>query len=538
MKIFFYIIIFTNILSFSVLAKKKLCVITVHGYGEYKDFYKGKLNSCTQNGAHVIYMGLKGFGPAEFLQPASAADWTRQIKAQVALARQSCEKVTLLGNSTGGALALNHAMNESLPPYNIDGLFLINPALNSPIARGVCEGAKLTSAILGPFSNLGFILGEVAAYHFRKKNKNIPKSSVVGRSRLACSVNNISKNMMKNYLTEAGPPCPQCSASVASINFDMQIQSAQNTYLPKIGYNISKRMPFSLVYSRGDKVTSGFVTERLTKQPGNGIDLLHISGKSVHNQVLSNSKQNEKLRNFCCKKEFNLNCKPFRRLPRRLPKKSVLFPYQSDNASSSMESNDFSAFGNSLSISKVNNNKNSVINPAAKSKVVKGYILKNHRLGLSTKGPAELTSSVGFGVKGSQFRKNSIVNGDLSQLREKIVKGQREINSSLFSPSKLYQGVAAIEDYVHIKNISKNSTQFCQLAYCPPSAISYFHKDREMSNLKKSDPSFFYTIGRNIKLRTKYKNQRNQTLKTLKPFVHDIQKIDLDAANFKPSSEK
>lgn len=534
MNRYFYIIISISILSFSALAKKKLCVIAIHGYSEYKDLYKGKLDSCTQNGAHVIYMGLKGFGPAEVVHPASAADWIKQVKFQVALARQSCEKVTLLGNSTGGALALNHAMNESLPPYNIDGLFLINPALNSPVAKAACEGAKLASNILGPFANLGFILAEVATNHFNKNKKNALKGAVVGRSRLACSVDNISKHMMQNYLTIASPPCPQCSASMASINADTQIKSAQNAYFPKIGYNISKRMPFSLIYSRGDETVSGLVTEKLTKQPGNAIDSLHISGKNVHNQVLSSNAQVEKLRNFCCKKEFNLNCGPANQ---PAPVQETSSQSSSSNANFSIkQSGSFSykepsvyggspAYGGSPTakgFSKVSSDykKNSAVSPSAKSKVAKSA--------LGAKGSAELASGAGAISKAGQFQKNNIVNNNLSQLRKKIVKGQKEINSSVFSSSKLYKDIDAIEDYAHIKNISRNSTQFCQLAYCPSSANSYFQKDKEISSLTKSDPNFFYTIDHNTNLRTQYKNQRSQTLKALKPFVQDIQKINLD----------
>ncbi|MBE8221352.1 MAG: hypothetical protein HAW60_01325 [Bdellovibrionales bacterium] len=537
MKLIFLIIIFISIFCQSSFSKKKLCVIAIHGYGQYKNFYKGKLNACSQNGAHIIYMGLKGFGPAEIIQSASAADWSRQIQAQVASARQSCEKVTLLGNSTGGALALSHAMNASFPPYNIDGLFLINPALNSPTAKLACEGSKLATSILGPFSDLGHILGEVAIKYFAKKKKNIAKGSTIGRVKLACSVNDISKHMMQNYLTEAKPPCNNCSASVASANFDAHIQSAQKAYLPKIGYNLSKKMPFSLVYSRNDEVVSGFITEKLISQRGNNIDSMNIKGKNVHNQVLSDTKQRKKLRNFCCKKEFNLNCsqfaKPTSAKPSALPLRT---PIQSFKLSNTFPtgSNKFSGIGHKKPVAKI------AINNKVEKKVVKNnkFISGNKKSGkLSGALSGKLASNLTRRLSVNKFKKNNITNSDLSKLRTKIVKGHRKINTSLFSSSKFYQPVIAIEDYVHIKSVNRNSVKFCQLAHCPPSATNYFQKNNKMTNVVKSDSRFFYTIKTNAKLRNKYKNKRNQTLKSLKPFVIDIQKITVDKRTIKTGTQ-
>lgn len=529
MKVIFTLI-FITIFSFYAVAKKKLCVIAIHGYGQYQDLYKGKLNACTKNGARVIYMGLKGFGPTDLLTKASAADWIRQVKKQVALARQSCVKVTLLGNSTGGALALNHAINESQVPYNIDGLFLLNPALNSPASRATCEVAKTATSILGKWSNFGFVLAELVTGYLREKKKSGLRGAVVGRSRLACSVDDISKHMMQNYLTEARPSCPQCT--LTSTNRNTQIISAQMTHFPKIGLELSKKMPFSLIYSRGDKIVSGSITGKLIANPKNTIDSLHISGPDVHNQILQSTKQKNKLRNFCCRKEFNLNCKKF--VDNNPVKNSgtVLSSLKKiissgkktqNNLTNSAPNNNFDNLSNYKNIKSKNNKA-----PTQKGKVTaKQLETINAKLNsINVKVGLSATNKI-TDISANNFNKNNTDNKDLFNLREKIIRGKKNINPVLFTKLQPYQSAKAIKDYTRIKNVSKNSTKFCTLAYCPSSYTKYFEENKKMFSLSQSDPKFFNTIKDNHKVRAKYQNQRSQTLKALNPFVKDIQKIQI-----------
>lgn len=81
-----------------------------------------------KQGYNVISLRLKGHNEKQpdALDSVTAEDWLQQVFDVYDLAEQLGQKITLMGHSTGGLLALNLALEK---PKNIDKVILISPAI-------------------------------------------------------------------------------------------------------------------------------------------------------------------------------------------------------------------------------------------------------------------------------------------------------------------------------------------------------------------------------------------------------------------------
>lgn len=114
-------------------------VVIVHGYGGSIADYRVLAQLLNADGYSVFGLRLAGHGQGqEALRHSTLSDWQSSVAQGIALARQTCRQIFIIGSSFGGVLSLDYASSDR----NIAGLILVNTAL-SYSGAGVFQGLAL-----------------------------------------------------------------------------------------------------------------------------------------------------------------------------------------------------------------------------------------------------------------------------------------------------------------------------------------------------------------------------------------------------------
>lgn len=124
-------------------ARTPLVFIFIHGlYGAPAQFER-QADYAAAFGMNSLTLTLAGHGD-QYAQAKKVdyADWIEETGRAVKLARALGERVVIVGQSTGGMLAVGQALRD---PRSIDGIVLLEPAIEVPplLRLGLCVGKLL-----------------------------------------------------------------------------------------------------------------------------------------------------------------------------------------------------------------------------------------------------------------------------------------------------------------------------------------------------------------------------------------------------------
>lgn len=113
--------------SYGRLKKHKKGILLIHGLYDSPYSFRNFADSLVDNCILVRTVLLKGHGtvPGDLIN-ARLEHWQEQVKFAISTLLQDCDEVYIGGYSTGGALALDYAINNK---EQIKGLLLFNPCL-------------------------------------------------------------------------------------------------------------------------------------------------------------------------------------------------------------------------------------------------------------------------------------------------------------------------------------------------------------------------------------------------------------------------
>lgn len=110
--------------------RSPVAVLIIHGLYNNSSQFSLELLKFQAMGFNTISVTLPGHGPKSHQHTTvTYLDWIDEVARAYRLAEQLGEKVLIMGQSTGGLLALNQAL---VSPEKVAGLILIEPALRVP----------------------------------------------------------------------------------------------------------------------------------------------------------------------------------------------------------------------------------------------------------------------------------------------------------------------------------------------------------------------------------------------------------------------
>jgi pimeloyl-ACP methyl ester carboxylesterase len=142
---------YKNIYLFAKSQKHKapFVIVYLHGLGVGPYQYATIANRLEHKGVNQILMRLAGHGK-EPRPVFTRSQWYREVRKILLEAKRYGEKTIVVGQSTGGILAIREAILE---PNLIDGLVLIEPAIKvkSYLDAAGCVGSSLYNNLYQPF---------------------------------------------------------------------------------------------------------------------------------------------------------------------------------------------------------------------------------------------------------------------------------------------------------------------------------------------------------------------------------------------------
>lgn len=156
----------TGLLSVDQSRKAEVVAVFLHGlYGSKTQFESYSLR-LMDYGIPSVRLTLPGHDhDADRSETVTVTDWRNRVREVIDLVRPHAKHLILVGQSTGGALALIEASERT----SVDALWLIEPALRvRPLAGvGSCVMSSITSDMRN-FKLLGSLVGQVYNEHTPK----------------------------------------------------------------------------------------------------------------------------------------------------------------------------------------------------------------------------------------------------------------------------------------------------------------------------------------------------------------------------------
>lgn len=156
----------TGLLSVDHSRKAEVVAVFLHGlYGSKTQFESYSIR-LMDFGIPSVRLTLPGHDhDADRSEVVTVVDWKNRVREVVDLVRPHAKHLILVGQSTGGALALIEASERA----NVDALWLIEPALRvRPLAGvGACVMSSITSDMRN-FKLLGSLVGQTYKDHTPK----------------------------------------------------------------------------------------------------------------------------------------------------------------------------------------------------------------------------------------------------------------------------------------------------------------------------------------------------------------------------------
>lgn len=236
--------------------KAELGYVFIHGLWGNRNQFRKWADDVASAGHNAFLLGLPGHDEDRKNSEATRHDWKKEVRAAVLLAKQTSKNVVVVGQSTGGILAVQQAIEN---PQSVDGLILIEPAF-------LVKTTPLLGACVGQF--------------FVKETKNLePLASKLGHPtqdgqylNFGCEVEGIRRDLVKKYVQTEGHVCPTCNG-----------ESKTENVFQDLG-NLFKlvKVPSAIVKNTEDIVVSNQAIDIYKKTLSDSAELTVISEKTRH----------------------------------------------------------------------------------------------------------------------------------------------------------------------------------------------------------------------------------------------------------------
>jgi esterase/lipase len=245
--------------------KTKFGFVFLHGLWGGRDQFRDWAKDLTKSGNNTFLVALPGHDEDRKNFRANRHDWKKEVEATVRLAKLTSEKVVIVGQSTGGILGLQQALEH---PDTVDGLILVEPAflVKSLPLMGVCLGGlfvKETKDLEPLPSKLGYETVEGQYLKF------------------GCEVDAIRRDLVSKFVKTNEQKCHEAFQATPMDSEFNNVYTDLESLFKKV------RTPAALVLNTEDNVVSNAAIRLFQEARPKNTELTVISRKTRHGDSTS-----------------------------------------------------------------------------------------------------------------------------------------------------------------------------------------------------------------------------------------------------------